>query len=128
MSKVQNAKPVTSNYGINRLKRLTKHLKLHPNDEQAKESLDSNKTLSTRKPSQNKGGWISSNKAIETILRSKFIGNISKEALKKHAQILKFSTNAPFMKIPVLHKVGEDMIYIWKHTSKLSNFKGKASS
>lgn len=115
-----------NNFATNRLKRLVRHLKKHPNDEQANEALKANKTESTRKSSVNKLGWTSSNKELDTILRSKFVGSVTKELLTKHAQIISFCKKAPFHLMPVLVSTKEGVTLQLKHTSKLSNFKPKA--
>lgn len=115
----------THNYASNRLKRLVRHLKKHPNDEQANEALKSNKVESTRKSSINKLGWTSSNKDLDTLLRSKFVGSVTKELLTKHAQIISFCKKAPFLLSPVLVSTKEGPSLELKHISKLSNFKPK---
>lgn len=120
--------PVTAkstNYGANRLKRLLKHLKKHPNDINATEALETNKTVSTRKASNNKLGWMSSNKEVDTYVRSKFVGSITKHTAIAHANILKFTKVAPYHLLAVLTKTEEGIGYALKHTSKFSNFKGK---
>lgn len=115
----------TTNYGANRIKRLLKHLKSHPNDSQATESLELNKTVSTRKPSNNKLGWMSSNKEVDTYVRSKFVGSITKQTAIAHANILKFTKAAPFHLLAVLVKTEDGIGLGFKHLSKFSNFKGK---
>lgn len=115
----------TSNYGANRIKRLLKHLKSHQNDIQTTEALEQNKTVSTRKASNNKLGWMSSNKEVDSTIRSKLPGSITKQEATIYAKILKFTKKAPFHLLPVLVKTEEGIGYALKHTSKFSNFKGK---
>ncbi len=128
MSKKQTttSSPKTSNYGANRLKRILRHLKKHSQDLQAKEALELGKTVSTRKASLNKLGWLSTDKEVEGKLRSKFIGGITKEALIKEAQVLKFIKNAPFHAVATISKISDKITLSFKHTSKLSNFKPKS--
>lgn len=111
------------NYGINRLKRIQKHLKKHPNDRQATVALNENKTESNRKASNAKLGWMSTNKDVDTVLRSKFVGTITKESLNIHAKILKLVKKSPFRLTPTLVKTEKGLSYALKHNSKLSNFK-----
>lgn len=113
------------NYAANRLKRLTRHLKKHPNDEQAEVALKANKVESTRKASTNKLGWTSSNKELDTVLRSKFVGSITKELLTQYAQIISFCKKVPFQLSPVLVSTKNGPTLELKHISKLSNFKPK---
>lgn len=117
-----------SNYGANRLKRLLKHLKLHPEDMQAKAALDENKTVSTRKASNSKLGWMSSDKSLDSTLRSKFVGTVTKEAAMAHARFIRFMKKAQFHMMPVLTSVEGKPSLVFKHTSKLSNFSGKGKA
>lgn len=124
MAKKQPEKTVKiTNYATNRIKRITKHLKKHPTDAQAEQALALGKTVSTRNKPNAKLGWLSSDKNVETILRSKFVGSITKNTLNIHARILKFTKNAPFYLIPTLVNNGKNLECVLKHTSKLSNFK-----
>lgn len=113
------------NYGKNRLERLLRHLKKHPNDKNAIAAVELGKTVSTRKASNNKLGWMSSNKEVDAKLRTKFVGPITKDAVTKEAKILSFIKKAPFHAIATLEHVGTEVKCIFKHTSKLSNFTGK---
>lgn len=113
----------SSNYGLNRKKRLERHLKKHPEDIQAQAALTINKTVSTRKSSNNKLGWMSSNRTLETILRAKFVGSITKESVTSYARILKFIKNSPFHQLATIVNIDKSVGVVLKHTSKLSNFK-----
>lgn len=113
----------TFNYGINRLKKIQKHLKKHPNDRQATVALNENKTQSNRKAPNAKLGWMSTNKEVDSILRTKFVGTITKESLNIHAKILKLTKKSPFRLTPTLIKIEDGIGLGFKHLSKLSNFK-----
>lgn len=115
----------STNYGANRLKRLLKHLKKHPNDINSTEALEANKTVSTRKSSNAKLGWMSSNKEVDSQIRTKFVGSITKSAAVAHAKNIKFMKAAPFHLLATLVKTAEGIGFAYKHNSKLSNFKGK---
>ena len=116
----------TFNYGINRLKKIHKHLKKHPNDRQATVALNENKTQSNRKAPNAKLGWMSTNKEVDSILRTKFVGTITKESLNIHAKILKLVKKSPFRLTPTLIKTEDGIGLGFKHLSKLSNFKQAA--
>lgn len=116
----------TFNYGINRLKKIQKHLKKHPNDRQATVALNENKTQSNRKAPNAKLGWMTTNKEVDSILRTKFVGTITKESLNIHAKILKLVKKSPFRLTPTLIKTEDGIGLGFKHLSKLSNFKQAA--
>ncbi len=118
--------PKVSNYAKNRQARLLKHLKIHPNDRRATVALNENKTQSNRKAPNAKLGWMSTNKEVDSILRTKFVGTITKESLNIHAKILKLVKKSPFRLTPTLIKTEDGIGLGFKHLSKLSNFKQAA--
>ena len=90
-------------YGINRQKRIARHLKKFPNDAQAQEALanSSANNQPTRKASKEKSGWLTSNKSLGELIKSKFTGTITKEEAKRWAIFVKTSKKVMFWKTPV---------------------------
>ena len=115
-------------YGINRQKRIARHLKKFPNDAQAQEALanSSANNQPTRKASKEKSGWLTSNKSLGELIKSKFTGTITKEEAKRWAIFVKTSKKVMFWKTPVttFAALGDSSMQM-KHISTMSNFKGK---
>lgn len=126
-AKSTTSSPKISNYGKNRQARLLKHLKSHQNDAQAIEALNANKTVSTRKASNEKLGWLTPkvNLEVDAFIRSRTNGSITKNHATKLAQVFKYTKKAPFHALAVLVPSGDSMDIVYKNTSKSSNFKGK---
>lgn len=120
--------PKVSNYAKNRQARLLKHLKIHPNDINAQEILanSSANNQPTRKASKEKSGWLTSNKSLGELIKSKFTGTVTKEEAKRWAIFVKTSKKVMFWKSPVavFDKEGNSSMQM-KHISTMSNFKGK---
>ena len=115
-------------YGINRQKRIARHLKKFPNDAQAQEALanSSANNQPTRKASKEKSGWLTSNKGLGELIKSKFTGTVTKKEAGNWAKFIKLSKKVLFWQAPVVtyDKLGAPVLTM-KHTNKLSNFKGK---
>ena len=115
-------------YGINRQKRIARHLKKFPNDAQAQEALanSSANNQPTRKNPKEKLGWLTSNKSLGELIKSKFIGTVTKEEAKRWAVFVKTSKKVMFWKSPVavFDKEGNSSIQM-KHISTMNNLKGK---
>ena len=126
--KVKKVNPYQANnrFEINRLRKIQKHLKKHPEDAQAQAALSANKTAPTRKASKEKLGWLTSNKGLGESIKSKFTGTITKQEAGNWAKFIKLSKKVLFWQAPVVtyDKQGAPILTM-KHTSKLSNFKGK---
>ena len=126
--KVKKVNPYQANnrFEINRLRKIQKHLKKHPEDAQAQAALSANKTAPTRKASKEKLGWLTSNKGLGESIKSKFTGTVTKKEAGNWAKFIKLSKKVLFWQAPVVtyDKQGAPILTM-KHTSKLSNFKGK---
>ena len=126
--KVKKVNPYQANnrFEINRLRKIQKHLKKHPEDAQAQAALSANKTAPTRKASKEKLGWLTSNKGLGESIKSKFTGTITKQEAGNWAKFIKLSKKVLFWQAPVVtyDKQGAPVLTM-KHTNKLSNFKGK---
>ena len=126
--KVKKVNPYQANnrFEINRLRKIQKHLKKHPEDAQAQAALSANKTAPTRKASKEKLGWLTSNKNLGENIKSKFNGTVTKQEASNWAKFIKLSKKVLFWQAPVVtyDKQGAPILTM-KHTNKLSNFKGK---
>ena len=126
--KVKKVNPYQANnrFEINRLRKIQKHLKKHPEDAQAQAALSANKTAPTRKASKEKLGWLTSNKSLGENIKSKFNGTVTKQEAGNWAKFIKLSKKVLFWQAPVVtyDKLGAPVLTM-KHTNKLSNFKGK---
>ena len=111
--KATTATPSVLNFAKNRKARLEKHLKKHPNDDQALLALRENKQVSTRKASVEKLGWLKKSPGVATHLRV-----VTKEAAGIVARLFAFTRKQPYH--TQLVAIGEG--YVWKHTNKTSNF------
>ena len=117
--------PKVSNYGKNKIAKILKHLKSHPDDEQSQQALSSLSVNSqpTRKASKAKLGWLSN--AVGSQIISRFNGQPTKQAAFAFARAFRFMKVRPFMISPVFVGGPDNTVLLkMKHTSKLSNFKG----
>lgn len=138
---------------VNAKAKVSRHLKKHPNDEQAQAALSVVGSKNFRTKPKNKNGWatealrsslvyvpyltakgspifIKVSDQINTMIHShgQSIPN-TKSNLRAMAQLLRFTSKSAFHPIPVteVHKVrggSEVAVVVMKHDSKLSNFKG----
>ena len=136
----------------NAKRRLARHLKKHPGDEQAEVALKGVATRKFRTKPNNKGGWVTEKlrsamvyvpyltakgmpialkfpEQLPTLLNSHSQSvPLIRSNVKGYAQMLRYTGKSPFHPIPVLvsKKVkGQEVTEILvQHTSKLSNFKG----
>lgn len=126
--KVKKVNPYQANnrFEINRLRKIQKHLKKHPQDQQANNALTVKSANPTRKSSKEKLGWLTSNKTLGEFIKSKFTGSVTKEESVRWSKFVKTSKKVLFWKAPVVtyDKLGAPVLTM-KHTNKLSNFKGK---
>lgn len=126
--KVKKVNPYQANnrFEINRLRKIQKHLKKHPQDQQASNALTVKSANPTRKASKEKLGWLTSNKNLGENIKSKFNGTVTKQEAGNWAKFIKLSKKVLFWQAPVVtyDKQGAPILTM-KHTSKLSNFKGK---
>lgn len=134
--------------------RLMRHLKKHPGDAQAEDALKNVGSRTFRTAPKTKGGWVTDTlrsamlyipyltgkgtpialkfpEQIPSLLHSHSQSiPLTRENVKGFAGALRYSKNAPFMKVPVIERKkvkGEEVLeLVVKHTSKLSNFKGKS--
>lgn len=121
-----NSYQANNRFEINRLRKIQKHLKKHPQDQQATATLSIKSANPTRKASKEKLGWLTTNKNLGESIKSKFIGTVTKQEASNWAKFIKLSKKVLFWKTPVVtyDKLGAPILTM-KHTSKLSNFKGK---
>ena len=126
--KVKKVNPYQANnrFEINRLRKIQKHLKKHPQDQQASNALTVKSANPTRKASKEKLGWLTSNKTLGEFIKSKFTGSVTKEESVRWSKFVKTSKKVLFWQAPVVtyDKQGAPILTM-KHTNKLSNFKGK---
>lgn len=142
-SKPSYAKYATlGSYSKNKLAKLKKHLKKHPEDSQAKDATKNIKPYS-RKKSENKLGWVKDTLRASLIYIPQFTtkGNmivVRKDANNVDSLMSKFGQQAPITKELAMNLasylrrsktimfnktlVVEDKNLVWKHTSKKSNF------
>ena len=114
-----------NNFAANRIKRLNRQLKKHPNDVQAREALAANKTVSTRKPPIAKLGFVTSKTSpeVEKYIRSKTISSVTKDHAHRLVRILKLSKNAAYHSLATLVPDGQSLKIVFRNLSKKSNFK-----
>lgn len=147
----------TGALNTNAKRKLERHLKKHPGDEQAQKALGLTGSKNVRKKPNEKGGWIKetlrkslqfvpylnskgqvipvrSVEQMEELLKSSLVqtGAITRSQAKLQAWINRFETKVPFRTVPVyvtktVEGRKEDVLE-WKHTQKLSNFKGKVKA
>lgn len=135
---------------VNARKKLQRHLKKYPNDEQAQAALGSVSSRTTRKAPGSKNGWVKDSlrnamtyvpylngkgqvvplRVAETL--PQFLASHgqsiaqTKDNLKSFAQVVKLAKKAPFRMVPVLQVIKDnDTRIVMRHDSKLSNFNGK---
>ena len=135
---MSNAQKKTSAYtskgsfALNKQRKIQRHLKKMAkkgsNDKQAEQAL-ANCTPNdqpTRKASNEKMGWLKTNKSLGELIRSKFIGGVTKEQSELWAQHIKLSKKLLFWLTPTLViEKDKEPVLVMKHTNKLSNFAGK---
>ena len=126
--KVKKVNPYQANnrFEINRLRKIQKHLKKHPQDQQASNALTVKSANPTRKASKEKLGWLTSNKTLGEFIKSKFTGSVTKEESVRWSKFVKTSKKVLFWQAPVVTYDDKGApVLTMKHTNKLSNFKGK---
>lgn len=132
--------------------RLARHLKKHPEDEQAQAALAGAGSRKFRTKPNSKGGWVTEKlrnamlyvpyltaKGMPIGLRfpeqlGSFLNShgqsvpLTRTNTKAYAQLVRYQGKAPFHLTPVTvvkkTKDGEEVSLELKHISKLSNFKG----
>lgn len=120
------ATPRHSNFGKNRIAKVARHLKKHPNDTQAVAAVASFTTsdLPTRQKSQEKLGWLKKDLNLGNIIRAQFIGSVTKDQAVKWSRYLSLSKKVLFWPVATLVLNDNKPSIVFKHKNKLSNFKG----
>lgn len=125
--KTSETKVVTNNTSANRIRRINKHLKKHPNDEKAVLALT--EVGQPRKASQEKLGFLKAYKPSSLGLYPQ----ITKDVAHKLCQYDRLVTKSPFRPVvsfkTTINKNTKQASteILMLHTSHLSNFKGAST-
>lgn len=124
--KSTETKVVSNNTSSNRLRRISRHLKNHPNDAQAESALSAQPSI--RKKSIEKLGFLKKHKPLllGTTLTKELVHFACK--YERLVRNLKFTAIPKYVESvdPKTKQVKLDLVHV--HTSKLSNFKGASNT